>query len=342
MNPYKPARIEWITFFAIAPVLVTMMNILLFGNRVAIHDILLYSFPAIFLYIFISWYLHVTVMHLLRLKYPLFNQTRKRILLLFSSHIFLTSSSLLLIFITYDHFHILGYHIDYSQIKWCLIISILLTLVATGSWEGSYIYQLWKESLREKELLQKRTLQNEFDALKSQVNPHFLFNSLNSLSSLIHENPKDAEKFLDEMSSVYRYILKNNELELSEIGTEISFIQSYYHLLKTRYTDGLNLKIEVNANLNEYLIPPLSLQILVENAVKHNIILREAPLHLLIKNIGNDWLVVSNNLQRKIAKVPSNKVGLKNIASKYKLLGKQDIIINETESEFSVQIPIIK
>ena len=76
--------------------------------------------------------------------------------------------------------------------------------------------------------------------------------------------------------------------------------------------------------------------------MKHNIILREAPLHLLIKNIGNDWLVVSNNLQRKIAKVPSNKVGLKNIASKYKLLGKQDIIINETESEFSVQIPIIK
>jgi two-component system, LytTR family, sensor kinase len=342
MNPWKPAKIEWITFFALIPVLLLLMNRLLFENAFISKEVLTFSYPVIFIYIFASWYLHVTVMHILRLRFPAFKQTYRRIILLFSAHIFLTSSSLFLIFWTFDYFHVLGYEIDYSKTKWCLVIGILLTVVATGAWEGSYIYQLWLDSLREKELLQKKTLQSEFDALKSQVNPHFLFNSLNSLSSLIHENPEDAEKFLDEMSKVYRYILKNNEDSLIDLGTEIKFLNSYYHLLKTRHSDGFNMQLAVDEELNEYFIPPLTLQLLLENAVKHNIILKEEPLNISIVNEGDEKLIIKNNLQKKSSKVQSNKVGLANIASKYRLLGYDEITISETASDFIVSIPLIK
>jgi len=342
MNPFKPAKIEWLTFFALSPVLVTIMNRLLFADNFLSIELLLKSYPLIFIYLLISWYLHVTVMHILRLKLPLFNQTYKRILYLFSSHIFFTTSSLLLIFWTYNHFHLFGYVIDYDKAKWCIVIGVVLTFVATSTWEGSYIYQLWKESLREKELLQKMNLQNELDALKSQVNPHFLFNSLNSLSSLIQENPHDAEKFLDEMSKVYRYILKNNEQELIDLSTELKFLQSYQHLLKTRYRDGLHIAVEAEKNSETYCLPPLTLQLLLENAVKHNVIMKNRPLKVTIAYEGNERLIVKNNLQKKTSKIPSNKVGLTNIAMKYKLLNQPEVIISETTEEFSVSIPLIK
>ena len=244
MNPFKPAKIEWLTFFALSPVLVTIMNRLLFGDNFLSIELLLKSYPIIFIYLLISWYLHVTVMHILRLKLPLFNQTYKRILYLFSSHIFFTTSSLLLIFWTYNHFHLFGYVIDYDKAKWCIVIGVVLTFVATSTWEGSYIYQLWKESLREKELLQKMNLQNELDALKSQVNPHFLFNSLNSLSSLIEIDKKKAIEFIHGMSKVYRYILESNDHELNTLQNEVDFIRSYFYLLNTRF--GENLKEEID------------------------------------------------------------------------------------------------
>ncbi len=342
MNPFKPAKIEWITFFAIIPALLLLMNRLLFGNAFISQPVLSTSYPLIFFYIFASWYLHVTVMHLLRLKYPAFNQTYKRIVLLFSAHIFLTSTSLFMIFWTFDYFHILGYVIDYSKTTWCLVIGVVLTVVATGAWEGSYIYELWIKSMREKEMLQKMNLQSEFDALKSQVNPHFLFNSLNSLSSLIHENPEDAEKFLDEMSKVYRYILKNNEESIIDLGTELKFLNSYYHLLKTRYNEGFSVNIDVDEGTRECLIPPLTLQLLLENAVKHNVIMKEEPLHIFIKTEEGERLTVRNNLQKKSTKVQSNKVGLANIVSKYRLLGQDEVIISETATDFIVSIPLIK
>jgi two-component system, LytTR family, sensor kinase len=339
-NPFKPARIEWLTFFALAPVIVAMMHLLLFNDPFPAGNILMISYPIVFLYIFGSWYLHITVMHVLRVKYPSFRQTRKRIIWLFTSHLFLTSSSLMLIFLTYHYFNLFGYVLDPAKLSWCLVIGLILTLVATGSWEGSYIYQLWKESLHEKELLQNIGLQQEFDSLKEQVNPHFLFNSLNSLSTLIHENPTAAEKFLDEMSSVYRYILKNDIHELADLNTELRFIQSYFHLLKTRYNEGLNLIVNIREDLKELFIPPLTLQLLVENAVKHNVVHKEEPLTIEINN-EEDFLVVSNNLQRKSTRIQSGKVGLSNINARYHLLGYPDIQVSETEQKFSVRIPLI-
>src|SRR6185369_12914348 len=156
----------------------------------------------------------------------------------------------------------------------------------------------------------------EFETLKSQVNPHFLFNCFNTLSSLISEEPGQAEKFLDELSKVYRYLLRNNESGLSTVKSEIQFIKSYFELLKTRHGNAIQFQIEIDKRYDNYLLPSLSLQLLVENAVKHNALSKDQPLLIEIFTIAGNKLAVNNNLQRKTQKVLSNKVGLQNIRLK--------------------------
>ncbi len=341
MNPFKPAKIEWLTFLLLAPVLVLVMNNLLYGDEFLKPEILRITAPWLLTFFLISWYVHITVMHLLRLKYPAYHQTYKRITLLYSSHIFLTSSSLFLMFGFFGYFHTMGYKMDYTSIKWCIVIGVLLTVIATSTWEGSYIFQLWRNSTKEKEMLQKLNLQNEFDALKSQVNPHFLFNSLNSLSSLIQEKPADAEIFLDEMSKVYRYILRSAKQELTDLSTEVKFLTSYKYLLKTRYSDGLNLSIDVPENVSQFYLPPLTLQMLVENAIKTNVVLKDRPLSINVMLDDNNRVIVKNNMQKKSGVNYSDDSKLSNIAMKYKLLNQPEIIVNETSEHFSVSIPLI-
>lgn len=194
----------------------------------------------------------------------------------------------------------------------------------------------------EKAILEKVNLQSQLEALKQQVNPHFLFNSLNALGTLIEEDPKQASVFLEELSTVYRYLLRSNDQNLITLAAELDFIHSYMHLLKTRYGLGLNLMIDVDATHKNYQIPPLTLQLLVENAVKHNIILPEEPLTIRIFTNPLHQLVITNNLQRKNARIHSNGVGLNNILTKYKMLGLAVPVIQEDEILFSVLLPLIE
>ncbi len=178
-------------------------------------------------------------------------------------------------------------------------------------------------------------------ALQAQVNPHFLFNSLNSLSALIDDDPQRAGVFLDELSSVYRYLLRANTNALTPLATELAFIQSYCHLLKTRHGDALNVLYQVDPPLLNWHLPPLTLQLLVENAVKHNIALPEKPLTISI-NTSSDRLVVRNNLQRKRMRVASNGVGLANIWSKYQMLNQPVPTISEDNGQFEITLPLIE
>jgi two-component system LytT family sensor kinase len=335
----RPVKIEWISFFALMPVLCIAVNILLFSDAFLTREVLIKSYPVVFVYGFVSWYFHIYVMRRLREKMPSFSQTYRRLLLILLCHTGLTAVTLYLIFWSYDSFHFMGYVMDYDKAKWCVVIAILLTLTASTSWEGSYIYQQWKDSMHENELLQKLNLESEFDSLKNQVNPHFLFNSLNSLSSLIHENPRDAEIFLDKLSKVYRYILNNNRQNMIDLSTELRFLESYHHLLKTRYNNGLNLEIDIDESKN-YFLPPLTLQLLLENAVKHNVILKEKPLNVKVCHDGPHRIMVINNLQKKTGKLQYTKIGLADIAAKFKLMNLPEIIISETAGEFTVSIPL--
>jgi hypothetical protein len=152
----------------------------------------------------------------------------------------------------------LGYQLNPNQYAWCLIIGIFCNILATSLNEGAAFYDKWRQTVDEAENLKKENLQSQLEGLKDQVNPHFLFNSLNSLSSLINEDPQKAEKFLDEMSKVYRYLLRTNEDGLTTLDSEMQFIQSYFHMLKTRYGEGINMQLD--DHYLSYHIPPLTLQ----------------------------------------------------------------------------------
>ncbi|MBO0930257.1 sensor histidine kinase [Fibrella aquatilis] len=213
-------------------------------------------------------------------------------------------------------------------------------------YEGGYVLQAWRQTYSHNEQLKKKRLTHQLNQLRTQLNPHFLFNSLNSLSMLIQENPRQAEAFVDELSSVYRYVLRTNNHsegtpELTTLEQELQFIRSYFELLKIRYGRGIDLHIDVDSRYLNHQIPPLTLQLLIENAVKHNVILPDSPLRVAILTEGGPQLVIQNNLQRKNTAVHSTKVGLTTIATKYRLLGSCDIGICEDAEQFVVKLPLL-
>jgi LytS/YehU family sensor histidine kinase len=280
-------------------------------------------------------------MHWLRVALPSMNQTGLRLTILGLAHLTLISLTYIALFYAYDATNFLGYQLNPAQLYNALYCGFGLTMVATSMWEADYTIKQWKNSLTEKEKLQQLTIQQEFETLKSQVNPHFLFNCFNTLSSLITEDRKQAEVFLNELSKVYRYLLRNNEDGLSSLQTEIRFIESYYRLLKTRHGEAVQLSIETDKKYDHYLLPSLTLQLLIENAVKHNVLSKNKPLIIDIFTTAGNKLVVSNNLQLRTLKVPSNKIGLDNIKTKYELLNQAGFQVLKDQKTFSVVLPLI-
>ncbi|MGZ3839050.1 MAG: sensor histidine kinase [Flavisolibacter sp.] len=324
------------------PLICLLLNYLLFGER-AFREmgVWLYSFPVIYVIGCLSWYVQIILMNELRSRLPRIQQTGRRLTILGISHFLIRSLAFAFIFYLYDAVHFLGYHLDTDRLQFAIYCSLALTLMTTSMWEASYTYRQLKTSGAEKEKLEQLTIQQEFETLKSQVNPHFLFNCFNTLSSLISEDRKQAEIFLDELSKVYRYLLRNNEDGLSTLQTEIRFIQSYYKLLKTRHGDAVQLEIETDKKYDQYLLPTLSLQLLVENAVKHNVLSRAKPLVIDIFTTTGNKLVVSNNLQLRSIKGPSNRIGLDNIRSKYNLLNQPGFQVMDDATSFCVVLPLI-
>jgi LytS/YehU family sensor histidine kinase len=278
---------------------------------------------------------------MLRNRFPKYSQTFKRIAIGLGIYIALMVTALSIIFWGYDYLGLMGYQINLNRYVWTLIIGAICNIMATSLNEGAAFFERWREVVDEAEQLKKENLQSQLEGLKGQVNPHFLFNSLNSLSSLISDDPVKAEKFLDEMSKVYRYLLRTNEDGLTTLQAEMDFINSYFHLLKTRYGDGLDMKTTIEERFLAYLVPPLTLQMLVENAVKHNMILKDKPLQIMILTTNSGRLIVSNNLQRKDRMVSSNKVGLSNIVKKYRLMKQEEISVRDDGKEFAVIVPLI-
>ena len=222
-----------------------------------------------------------------------------------------------------------------ALIKAAVYFSILLAV-----YETFYYFARLKFLEKEREWMEKGKLKAELQQLKGIVNPHFLFNNLNSLSALISENPPQAEIFLDELTKVFRYLLKNNETELTTLNQELQFIQSYYNLLRTRYGKGISMHLSIDQEYNELLIPPLTLQLLVENAVKHNRIQAENPLLIELLAAPGNKLVVRNNVSVKEGKSDSTGIGLQNIYARYKMLNLPVPVIEKGEIAFAVIIPL--
>lgn len=274
-------------------------------------------------------------------RFPKYSQTFIRIGISLLAYVLIMFTAISVIFLGYDYFNFLDYEINWNNYAWAVVIGVVCNILATSMNEGAGFFEKWQKVVDEAENLKKENLQSQLEGLKGQVKPHFLFNSLNALSSLISEEPGKAEKFLDEMSKVYRYMLRSNEDGLTTVEAEIQFIQSYYHMLKTRYGDSLELTSNIEERFLPYQLPPHTLQMLVENAVKHNMMMKESPLHILIITTNSGKLIVTNNLQRKNSKVMSNKIGLTNISNKYKLMKQDEIIVSDDGKEFSVVIPLM-
>ncbi|WP_394970989.1 sensor histidine kinase [uncultured Croceitalea sp.] len=200
-------------------------------------------------------------------------------------------------------------------------------------------YQLiHNEDVMEKERLKREKLKSELSALKNQVNPHFLFNSLNSLNTLIREN-QPATIFVNKLSYLYRYILQSGNKDLVTLKEELEFLESYVHLIKTRYQDRFSITVRIENNCHSAKVPTMALQLLVENAVKHNEISENTPLHITIF-IDENHLVVQNNIQPKSTYVDSTGNGLANLNQRYKMLKGSSIVITSTNNIFSVKLPL--
>lgn len=220
------------------------------------------------------------------------------------------------------------------------IASLVVTVIIIIIYEGIYSFQLYKHSLIKNQELEKKNTQAQLDVLRNQVNPHFLFNSLNTLISIIPDNSKTAVNFAEKLSSVYRYILEIRDKEIITLKDELACIEAYRFLLSIRFGEHIQFKFENMKDIHGKFIVPLSIQMLVENAIKHNVISKSKPLTICIK-INEDKLTVCNNLQLKTSQIDSTGVGIKNIEQRYKLLVNQDILVKETATEFCVELPII-
>lgn len=211
-----------------------------------------------------------------------------------------------------------------------------------AGFETLYHYAKLRYTEKEKEQLEKEKLRAELNQLKGIVNPHFLFNNLNSLSSLIGENPVQAEAFLDELTKVFRYLLRNNQAELATLGQELQFIQSYYHLLQTRYGNGIKLEIRLDSKYEEWLLPPLTLQLLIENAVKHNQLQKEHPLEIELLCAPGNRLMVRNTVFKREGVVESTGFGLQHINTRYKMLHLPEVKIEKDPHHFTVIVPLVE
>jgi sensor histidine kinase YesM len=328
--------------FIIIPPVAMVINYVLFGNAF-FSGWAQFILPTLITtaVIYVVYILCGMVAIILLNRFPKYSQTFKRIGLSILSYVGIMVVSITILFYGYDYVQLVGLQVNMQNYFLVLVVGGVCNLLATTLNEGVAFFEKWRKLVDESEQLKKANLQSQLEGLKGQVNPHFLFNSLNSLSSLIGDDPDKAEKFLDEMSKVYRYLLRTNEDGLTTLEAEMQFIHSYFHLLKTRYGDSLSMEVLIDERYSGYLIPPLTLQMLVENAVKHNMLLRDSPLKILIMTTNSGRLVVSNNLQRKDRMVSSNKVGLTNIVNKYRLMKQEEITVRDDGKEFAVVVPLI-
>jgi LytS/YehU family sensor histidine kinase len=222
-----------------------------------------------------------------------------------------------------------------------LVASALLTGLVITIYEAISFYTQLQVAVAEKAQLERQNLESQLEGLRSQVNPHFLFNSLNTLTYLIPENADKAVRFVQQLSKVYRYVLESRDTRLIPLHEELMFLKSYIFLQRERFGDNLVVDLHNLESYENAGIVPLTLQILFENAIKHNVISAEKPLHIDV-SVENNHLVVRNNLQKKNQVMDSTGVGLQNIRDRYRMLTEQEVNVITSQQYFTVVLPMIE
>ncbi len=295
-----------------------------------------------FAYTVVFWATFRYTMLWTRKRYPHFDQSRKRLRIMIAFYILVVPvvNFLMEKIVHICHFTGNGDLYDPGAYKGFLV-TYFISFAIIAVYEAVYYYGQLRDSISEKEEAKQAHIRSELQGLRNQVNPHFLFNSLNTLMHIVGEDPKLARRFLQRLSKVYRYILESRNEPLIPLQEELEFIHSYIFLQQERFRGNLQVNMQVDSLFHPYRIVPLSLQILFENAIKHNIISKENPLQIDVYINDDLQLVVTNNLQRKNQVIHSTRVGLENVSKRYRYFTEKEIDILEDEKQFTVAIPLI-
>ncbi len=294
--------------------------------------------------IFISiclWLGNVQLQYLLRPALYKIKNIAGRVLARFSLTILFSFVLSLVLFILWNYLLHRQKH-STKTIMSLQLISVFLSIFVSTVYEIVYLHKERASDIVKMERTERSKIQAQLDGLKNQVDPHFIFNSLNTLSYLISQNPDTARLFNDTLAKVYRYILIKKEKDLVMLKEEVEFASNYFYLLKIRYQEGLKMTIELNDIITEnYMLPPLSVQILIENAIKHNHFTDKVPLEIKVR-VHHDKIIVTNNRNVKQFEIQSPQIGLKNLAERYMLITGNNIIIQDDKDMFSVVLPLLK
>lgn len=220
------------------------------------------------------------------------------------------------------------------------VVAIVITFIVTLAIHTFYFYKAYQENKVKEQKVIAGTASAQFESLKNQIDPHFLFNSLNVLSSLIEENPESAQRFTTSLSKIYRYVLEQKDKELVSVQEELNFAKTYMNLLKMRFENSITFELPENFAKEEAKVVPLSLQLLLENCIKHNVVSEYKPLHIKIY-IEDNQLVIENNLQKKDILSERKGVGLQNIVNRYAILTDRKVWVTENAQVFKVGLPIL-
>jgi len=233
----------------------------------------------------------------------------------------------------------LVYSVNFGDISRMLYSSVVVTIIITFFMHGRSFLLSWKETAIDAEKLKRESVSARYESLKNQVNPHFLFNSLNALTNLVYEDQNKAVKFIKQLADVYRYVLDTREMEIVALADEIKFLESYAFLQQIRFGEKLSIKILTQDSRGG--VAPLALQMLIENAVKHNEISEQNPLSIKVY-YENNYIVVENNLQKKVQTGESSSgLGLENIIKRYQFLSDKKVEVSEKANHFIVKLPLI-
>jgi len=287
-----------------------------------------------------QWYGNSFVYHVVDDRISWLKQPVKKIVVLFFSVAAFSSFAIIVVNLTLTYLVFGG--VPDNLANWAVYngrIAIIIALSVSTIITAMLFFKSWREAAVNEEKLKSELLDYQYKSLVNQVNPHFLFNSLNVLTSLVHDDPDLAVKFIQQLSKVYRYTLENRDRDLVSFEEEKKFIESYLFLLNIRFEDSLKVDLQLN-DKKEGMLIPMALQILVENAIKHNMISRQKPLKLKIETC-DDVVCVTNNLQLPENKPQSTGFGLDNIKKRLKLLSDKGLEIEQSATTFTAKLPIL-
>jgi sensor histidine kinase YesM len=348
MSIIRKKRVEIIGFndfwfIVIGTVILSLITDFLFNDS----SFLQYSFGYALINWSISWLFSICnwmimreIMIYLRRRLPAFSDNLKRIVILF-----------VLIIITiividrvgaYTLGQVFGQDYSHPSTTKLLVPILLISVMILAIYEAIHYYSRLQEFVRKGEQAKQVIIEAQLDALRNQARPHFLFNSFNTLRDIIYNDPKDnAINFVDRLSEVYRYILESGNVNLISLSEEIQFSKSYIHIQSERFGNNLRIEWNIDSSIEDTMVIPMSLQLLLENAIKHNVVSSSKPLTISISAEDNH-LVVKNNIQLKSTQLPSTKIGLANIQKRYALISERPLVISNDDREFIVKLPLLQ